>query len=84
VKVTFIGAGSTVFARTLIGDLVSFPDLVGGLTIGLMDIDEERLLVFERMAFSLAADVRTELVDALLEAHGDLVPTLAYGVTARR
>jgi alpha-galactosidase len=25
VKVTFIGAGSTVFARTLIGDIVSFP-----------------------------------------------------------
>jgi alpha-galactosidase len=60
VKVTFIGAGSTVFARTLIGDLVSFPDLADGLTIGLMDIDEERLLVSERMASALAADVRVE------------------------
>jgi alpha-galactosidase len=77
VKVTFIGAGSTVFARTLIGDLVSFPDLADGLTIGLMDLDEERLLVSDHMTSSLAADAEVELVDALLEAHGDLVPTLA-------
>jgi alpha-galactosidase/6-phospho-beta-glucosidase family protein len=30
VKVTLIGAGSTVFARTLIGDLLSFPELADG------------------------------------------------------
>jgi alpha-galactosidase len=60
VKVTFIGAGSTVFARTLIGDIVSFPELADGLTLALMDVDEERLRVSERIASSLAADVRVE------------------------
>jgi alpha-galactosidase len=49
VKVTLIGAGSTVFARTLIGDVLSFPELADGLTISLMDIDEDRLRATERM-----------------------------------
>jgi alpha-galactosidase/6-phospho-beta-glucosidase family protein len=30
VKVTLIGAGSTLFARTLMGDIVSFPELADG------------------------------------------------------
>ena len=38
-KVTLIGAGSTVFARKLTSDLVSFPELAEGLTVALMDID---------------------------------------------
>jgi alpha-galactosidase len=41
-KIAFIGAGSTVFAKTLIGDLLSFPELRDG-TIALMDVDGERL-----------------------------------------
>jgi alpha-galactosidase len=48
-KVTLIGAGSTVFARTLISDLVSFPELADGLTVALMDIDADRLRATERM-----------------------------------
>ncbi|MFC7007206.1 alpha-glucosidase/alpha-galactosidase [Halalkalicoccus salilacus] len=40
--VTFIGAGSMVFARRLIGDVLSFPELADS-TIRLMDIDEGRL-----------------------------------------
>jgi len=35
VKVAFIGAGSTVFAKTLIGDLLSYPELSDGMTIAL-------------------------------------------------
>src|SRR5438105_2821260 len=42
-KVALIGAGSTVFAKTLIGDLLSFPELADGTIVALMDIDEERL-----------------------------------------
>ena len=41
-KVTFIGAGSTIFAKNLMGDILSFPELAGS-TISLHDIDEERL-----------------------------------------
>jgi alpha-galactosidase len=47
-KVALVGAGSTVFAKTLIGDLLSFPELCGP-TIALMDIDEERLRTSELM-----------------------------------
>lgn len=41
-KITFIGAGSTVFTRNLLRDLFLFPEL-HDLTITLMDIDAERL-----------------------------------------
>lgn len=41
-KIAFIGAGSTVFAKHLIGDVLSFPELADS-HIALMDIDSERL-----------------------------------------
>ena len=41
-KVTFIGAGSTVFAKNLMGDIWSYPELADA-TICLMDIDAKRL-----------------------------------------
>lgn len=41
-KIAFIGAGSTVFAKHLIGDVLSFPELADS-HIALMDIDAERL-----------------------------------------
>jgi alpha-galactosidase len=59
-KVTLIGAGSTVFAKTLIGDILSFPELAEGLTISLMDIDEDRLRVSERVTAALNASVAVE------------------------
>lgn len=52
-KITFIGAGSTVFARALLRDLFMFPELHGS-TIALMDIDEERLLDSEMVAKRVA------------------------------
>lgn len=52
-KVTFIGAGSTVFARNLMGDILSFPEL-GESTISLHDIDEERLHTSEIVAHKVA------------------------------
>jgi alpha-galactosidase len=53
-KVAFIGAGSTVFAKTLIGDLLSFPELADRTILSLHDIDEERLRVSELMARRIA------------------------------
>jgi len=41
-KITFIGAGSTVFAKNLMGDILSYPELQGS-TLSLFDINEERL-----------------------------------------
>ncbi len=53
-KVAFVGAGSTVFARTLLQDLFLFPEF-NEVTVALMDIDEERLRDTQRVAHRLAA-----------------------------
>lgn len=52
-KITFIGAGSTVFAKTLLGDILSFPELADS-TIALYDIDEERLRTSTVVAHKVA------------------------------
>jgi alpha-galactosidase len=74
-KITFLGAGSTVFAKNLIGDILSFPELADSI-ISLHDIDSERLettrIVTERIARGLGVvpliethlDRRAALVDA--------------------
>ena len=41
-KITFMGAGSTVFARNVLGDVMCTPALQDS-TIALYDIDEQRL-----------------------------------------
>jgi alpha-galactosidase len=48
-KIAFVGAGSTVFARALLRDLFTFPELHGA-TIALVDIDAERLETTEIVA----------------------------------
>jgi alpha-galactosidase len=68
VKVALVGAGSVVFARTLIGDLLSFPELADGATVALMDIDEERLRVAELTARRIAETLGTNTtVEATLD-----------------
>jgi alpha-galactosidase len=52
-KITFIGAGSTIFAKNLLGDILSFPDLSNS-TISLHDIDPERLRTSEIVAHRIA------------------------------
>jgi alpha-galactosidase len=56
VKIAFIGAGSVVFAKNLIGDVLSYPELAGA-ELALMDIDEERLRTSERVAQRIAATI---------------------------
>jgi alpha-galactosidase len=62
-KITFIGAGSTVFAKNLIGDILSFPELADS-AICLFDIDKERLktsaVVAGRIAQTLRASATVE------------------------
>src|SRR5438477_509156 len=55
-KITFIGAGSTVFAKNLLGDILSFPELAES-HIALMDIDGERLNTSEIVAHKVAQAV---------------------------
>lgn len=52
-KITLIGAGSTVFAKNLLGDILSFPELADS-TIYLFDIDAERLRTSEIVAHKVA------------------------------
>src|SRR3954451_2658888 len=52
-KIAFIGAGSTVFARNLLNDIFTFPEL-GNSTISLFDIDQQRLKTSEIVAQNVA------------------------------
>ena len=53
-KIAFVGAGSTVFTRNLVGDVLSHPELRES-TFALMDIDPERLRTSEQVVRSLGA-----------------------------
>ena len=55
-KITLVGAGSTVFAKNLLGDILSFPELAES-TITLFDIDAERLHTSDIVAHKVAEAV---------------------------
>lgn len=55
VKITFMGAGSTVFAKNVLGDCMLTPTLKG-LRISLYDIDEKRLEESRRMLEAINAN----------------------------
>ena len=71
-KITLIGAGSTVFAKNLLGDILSFPELAES-TISLHDIDLERLstseIVAEKVAESLGAN---PIIEATMDRRAAL------------
>lgn len=62
-KITFIGAGSTVFMKNIIGDVLQRPAL-SGATIALMDINRERLeesaIVVNKLILTLGAKAKAE------------------------
>lgn len=66
-KIAFIGAGSTVFMKNLIGDALQMPALAGS-HIALMDIDRTRLAESEMVVRKLIASLR---VPATVETHTD-------------
>ena len=66
-KITFIGAGSTVFAKNLIGDILSYPELAES-TISLHDIDEQRLRESEAVACKIVEILNAK---AVVEATAD-------------
>jgi alpha-galactosidase len=65
--ISFIGAGSMVFARKLVGDVLSFPELEDS-TIRLMDVDEARLAKTTEAAEAM---VENSAVDATIESTTD-------------
>ncbi|MFO1033384.1 MAG: alpha-glucosidase/alpha-galactosidase [Hyphomicrobiales bacterium] len=66
-RITFIGAGSTVFMKNIIGDILQRPALAGA-TIALMDINPERLKESEIVASKI---IKTLGVKATLETHNN-------------
>jgi alpha-galactosidase len=54
-RIAFVGAGSTVFTRNLVGDVLSLPELRDSTTFALMDVDPERLRTSELAVRRLGA-----------------------------
>ena len=72
-RIAFIGAGSTVFTRNLVGDLLAIPELADETTFALMDIDEERLRTSEIATRRLIESSGTAArVEATLERRAAL------------
>ncbi len=70
-KIALVGAGSTVFAKNLLGDILGCPELAGA-EIRLHDIDPERLRVSEAVARRVAAGLGAPaLIEATIEATLD-------------
>jgi alpha-galactosidase len=67
-RIAFIGAGSTVFTRNLVADVLRVPELRGSTTFALMDIDEQRLRTSERVVRALGSALG---VDAHVQATLD-------------
>ncbi len=66
-RIAFIGAGSTVFMKNLVGDILQEP-AVQDAHIALMDIDAERLEQAEMVAKKIVASLGTQ---ASVSAHTD-------------
>ncbi|MBB6351660.1 alpha-galactosidase [Nonomuraea muscovyensis] len=66
-RIVLIGAGSITFAKNLLSDLLTFPELSES-TIVLHDIDPERLATAEAMATWMVAELG---IGATVEAHAD-------------
>lgn len=77
VRIAFIGAGSVVFTRQLVADLLRFEDL-GPIHLALQDIDPRRLRVAEGTARAVSAQLGRSLE---VSAHTDRREAMA-GATA--
>ena len=75
-KIAFIGAGSTVFMKNIVGDVLQW-EALKGVHFSLMDINEQRLLesemVFKKLVSSLEVQatysLHTDQKKALREAN---------------
>jgi alpha-galactosidase len=90
-KIAFIGAGSFVFTRNLVRDILTFPAF-RDCHIVLMDIDRDRLAYIEKAVKKIVAagkypakvTATTSRAEALEGADGVLVTILAGGVQVWR
>ena len=84
-KIAFIGAGSIIFTRNLVNDLLTYPAFADA-TIALMDIDAERLAYIKRAVDRIVTEGRypasvvatMDRREALMGADG-VVTTILHG-----
>ncbi|MFI6977019.1 hypothetical protein ACIBSV_00360 [Embleya sp. NPDC050154] len=65
-RIVLIGAGSITFAKNLLSDLPTYPELTDEMTVVLHDIDVDRLNTAERMTRWMIESLG---VGARVEAH---------------
>jgi Alpha-galactosidases/6-phospho-beta-glucosidases, family 4 of glycosyl hydrolases len=90
-KIAFIGAGSFVFTRNLVRDILTFPAF-RDCHIALMDIDDGRLAYIEKAVRKIVAagnypatvSATKSRAEALKDADGVLITILAGGVQVWR
>lgn len=87
-KITFIGAGSIVFTRNLVRDILTYPAFQKDLTISLMDINTDRLAYIKKAiekivnlgGYRVNIEVLTDRREALKNADGVVITIVAGGV----
>ena len=85
-RIAFVGAGSAVFTRNLVGDVLSLPELRDSTTFALMDVDADRLrtaqVVTERLVAAHGARAMIEATTdrrAALEGADYVVTSFQVG-----
>jgi alpha-galactosidase len=72
-RIAFIGAGSTVFTRNLVGDILRREELADTTTFALMDVDAERLRTSEALVRAMVAALGARAgVEATLDRRAAL------------
>lgn len=75
IKITFLGAGSTVFAKNVIGDIIMTQELKN-IEVALFDIDEQRLSDSQRMLENILKN--TGRTDAKILSYTNRREALRY------
>jgi alpha-galactosidase len=80
-KITFIGAGSTVFAKNVLGDCMLVPSLEG-FEFALFDIDEQRLRDSELMLTNLKENLNKNVIIKAYDNRKDALRNAKYVINA--
>ena len=80
-KITFMGAGSTVFAKNVLGDSMMTPSLAESV-IALYDIDAERLRESELMLSAISHAGKLHSREILSEGNELLDPCTSEGTAS--
>ena len=84
IKVTFIGAGSIEFTRSVVTDLCSFPEIRGSLQLALHDISADRLAYAELLANRIAAQAGAGAFVTATPDRREAVAGASYVINAVR